>query len=110
MEDFLSKHPFYRPNLPLDHAPAGQPPRLVIADSSEEQLAAFEQAAEAYVLARYKTLRFFGGLPNHMPTLERQDRIARLQDQIAFWQTGCSYAIDERLLADLLRRRRAAKA
>ncbi len=68
---------------------------------------AWIEAAENCLLAKFDQLRILGGLPRNLPPLQRHELIARLSALLALWNDGCSYAIDERLFADVLTRRRS---
>lgn len=107
MEDFMSKPPFSGGDHGLDRsavqALSGQSAAGPAGD-------AWLDAAEDCVLARIETLRIFGGLPRHLPALSHAERRARLVDLLGLWASGCFCAIDERLFADVIRRRRPARS
>ncbi|MEJ8473572.1 hypothetical protein [Roseibium algae] len=80
----------------------------VLANASpvREDKSAWEDAAEDCVLTRIDSIRILGGLPTHQPALERPDRLSRLEALLAYWANGCPFVVDERLFADILKRRR----
>lgn len=67
---------------------------------------AWIEAAENCLLAKFDSLRILGGLPKNLPPLSRAELISRLSDLLLLWNDGCGHAIDERLFADVLARRR----
>ena len=69
----------------------------------------WEKAAEDCVLTRLKSLRVYGGLPLHKPLLTPKNREARLKALLGLWANGCTFAVDEDLFADILKRQRMTK-
>lgn len=67
---------------------------------------AWIEAAENCLLAKCENMRILGGLPQNLPPLSKMDLISRLSTLLTLWSDGCGYAIDERLFADVLARRR----
>ncbi|WP_208992965.1 hypothetical protein [Roseibium sp. TrichSKD4] len=67
---------------------------------------AWIEAAENCLLTKFDSLRILGGLPKNLPPLSRTELISRLSDLLSLWSDGCGHAIDERLFADVLARRR----
>ncbi|GGB52718.1 hypothetical protein GCM10011316_25950 [Roseibium aquae] len=70
-------------------------------------LEAWLEAAENTVLVRLKNRRVTAGLARHYPPLSLPERLQRFNELFRLWNSGCGYAIDERLFADILARRRA---
>lgn len=102
MEDFLSQDVF-----------AGRAASLIAGlndtdtgQSIAEEAQQWIEAAETCVLMRIDQLRLIGGLPRPEPPLTVEQRLHRLQDLLRLWAEGCLYAVDERLFADILNRRR----
>ena len=79
-------------------------PRQLLAQSLGDD--GWIEAAENCLLAKFDTMRILGGLPRNLPPLSRPELITRLSELLALWDDGCGYAIDERLFADVLARRR----
>ncbi|POF34657.1 hypothetical protein [Roseibium marinum] len=79
---------------------AGHPPHEI---ASAE---IWEQAAEDCVLARIKSMRLIGRLPHHKAPLGPEERIQRLKDLLRLWANGCTCAVDEDLVADIVNRQR----
>ncbi len=103
MEDFLSKDPFAGQAAKL-----AEQSRAVLKHNppAQQQRRSWEEEAENCVLARIDAIRILGGLPLHQPPLGPKDRINRLQDLLGYWANGCPFVVDERLFADVLKRRR----
>lgn len=92
---------FAEPDTDFDEA---LQPHKVLAQSLGDD--GWIEAAENCLLAKFDTMRILGGLPGNLPPLSRQELITRLSELLALWNDGCGYAIDERLFADVLARRR----
>lgn len=107
MEDFLSKDPFAGQAAKL-----AERSRAVLEYCSpvQQQTCSWEEEAENCVLARIDAIRILGGLPLHQAPLEAKDRIGRLQELLGYWANGCPFVVDERLFADVLKRRRPSHA
>ncbi|MBD8878071.1 hypothetical protein [Roseibium polysiphoniae] len=101
----MSKDPFARQAAKLaDLSRAVLVQASASPESSETQ--AWEEAAEDCVLARVDAIRILGGLPMHQPELDCRDRRTRLETLLGYWANGCPFVIDEKLFADILKRRR----
>lgn len=64
---------------------------------------------EGLVLERLLAIKIFGGLPLHLPPLAPAERLERIRALMDLWESGCQFAVDERLFADLLIRYRTGK-
>ncbi|NBN64489.1 hypothetical protein GWI72_12150 [Microvirga tunisiensis] len=61
-------------------------------------------ASEFYVLQRMRQFKLRTAITRPLAPLSADEREARVEDQLALWESGCSKAIDEGLYADLERR------
>ncbi|KZM51609.1 hypothetical protein OA90_04075 [Labrenzia sp. OB1] len=97
MEDFLSQQPF-----------AGRAADLIAGHSPCEpaDTKIWEQAAEDCVLARIRSMRLIGGIRRRKAPLAPEERIRRLTDLLHLWANGCTCAVDEDLVADIVHRQR----
>jgi hypothetical protein len=97
MEDFLSQDSF-----------AGRAAHLIEHQQQASTAIAaadlWQQAAEDCVLARLRDLRVVGGLPRHKTPLSTAARRERLKSLLKLWANGCTCALDEDLLADIVNR------
>ncbi|NRG19854.1 hypothetical protein HPQ64_19345 [Rhizobiales bacterium] len=92
-----------------DHAGFGAFSEPDVTDALKAEfgcLDAANPAFERFVLERLLTIKVFGGLPLHLPPLAPNERLERIRALLELWESGCRYAVDERLFADLLSRYR----